>query len=162
MELSPPPRNADQAAPATVPAALPQEDHSRDYGSAAGTGSGGMSTGSGGTGTGSGGTGTGAAGSGGGTSRILDLDFSLVRPKYRPPAPAYPPLARNAGVQGEVAVQITIGPDGVPVSAHAAAGPQQLRAAAETNSLAWRFYPYLQDGTPQFCRFLVTFTFRIK
>jgi protein TonB len=157
-EAPPPP--ASQTVPATAPAALPTEDHSRDYGSAASGAVGGTSDGAvGGTG---GGPGTGTAGSGGGTGEILDLDFSQVRPKTRPPAPSYPPLARSAGIQGVVAVQIIIGPDGVPVSAHAMSGPSQLRAAAETNSLAWRFQPFLLNGRAQSCRFLVTFTFRIK
>ncbi len=147
-----------QEAPATAPAALPTVDHSRDYGAASAGGAPGTA---GGTGGGHG-LGTGAAGTGGGTGEILDLDFSQVKPKSRPPAPSYPPLARSAGIQGDVAVQVIIGPDGVPVSAHAVSGPVQLRPAAETNSLAWRFQPFLLDGRLQSCRFLLTFTFRIK
>ena len=94
--------------------------------------------------------------------RIMDLDITQIREKFRPPLPAYPPLAKSARIQGDVVVQIVVGRDGVPLSAHALEGPLQLRAAAEACAMAWRFEPFLQNGVPLVSRFSLTVSYRMK
>ena len=92
----------------------------------------------------------------------MDLDLTQVREKFRPPPPAYPPLARNARIQGNVVIQIVVGLDGVPMSTRALEGPFQLRAAAEAYAMTWRFEPYLHNGIPLVSRFNLTVAYRIK
>ncbi len=165
----PPPRAAPPAlpdpgklvAPEAVPAALPKEDHSRDYGSntqgGAGTGeSDGQTGGAPGTG------GTRAGGEGGRGAQVLTLDLSRIEVKSRPPRPDYPLLAQKTGVQGSVVVPILVGVDGVPLSARAVDGPSLLRSAAEKFALAYRFEPYRVNGVPHPFQFTLTVTFTLK
>jgi protein TonB len=152
----PAPAASAETAPDTPPRDLPREDHSRQAGGA-------LSAAPGGAGAGPGAqAGTGAAGPGGPAAKVLDLESTQVKIKFRPPPPDYPALARRAGVQGTVVVQILVGPDGVPVSARALEGPFMLRAAAEAYALAWRFHPPLVNGVPQASRFTLTMPFTLK
>lgn len=98
----------------------------------------------------------------GGAGRVIDFDFSQVRIKYQPPAPAYPPMAKMARIQGTVVVEITIGPDGLPASAVAKEGPAQLRQHAENYAMKWRFEPALLNGQPQYARFKLIMPFRLN
>ena len=106
-----------------------------------------------GTGTGLG-PGNGGTGEGTGTSNtgqgpaVTRYEYSPVKEKYRPPDPPYPPVAKMAGIQGTVLVEITVGVDGVPLSAHAIEGPMQLRAASEASAMKWRFEPVKENGVP--------------
>jgi len=145
---------------AEAPRALPTEDHSRDAAGApgrAGTGSGAGAA----PGAAAGGAGEGGPGGRGGPGRIKDIDLSQVRIRYQPPM-EYPALARSAGVQGVVPVEIIVGPDGVPVSARALGGPTLLKAAAQAYAMAFRFEPQMEAGVPQTSRFNLNVTFRIK
>jgi len=49
----------------------------------------------------------------------------------RLPAPAYPPMAKQVGASGQVAVQVTVDERGNIVSAKAVSGHPLLRHAAE-------------------------------
>jgi len=146
------PAPSQEAVPDALPRELPREDHSRQAGGApaphAGAGSGA-------------GAGRGPAGPGGPAGKVLDLESTQVKITFRPPPPEYPPLAKRAGVQGTVVVQILVGPDGVPVSARAMEGPLMLRATAEAYALAWRFSPPLVNGVPQASRFTLTMPFTL-
>ncbi|MDE3032112.1 MAG: TonB family protein, partial [Acidobacteriota bacterium] len=90
-----------------------------------------------------------------------DFNFSQVKVKYRPPVPPYPPLAKIARIQGTVVVELTIGPDGVPISATAKEGPAELRPTAEFYAMQWRFEPAVLNGQPQYARFTVTMPFQL-
>ncbi|MDR3670780.1 MAG: energy transducer TonB, partial [Holophaga sp.] len=161
-----PPAPPQEAPPDALPRELPREDHSRQYGSsapAAGAGSGTGTGGGTGTGTGTGpGAGTGNGPGRGGAGKVVDVPFSKVSVRYRPPLPDYPPLARMARIQGNVVVQVMVGLDGVPISVRALEGPFQLRGAAEAYALTWRFEPQMLDGVPQVSRFSLVVQYRIK
>lgn len=78
----------------------------------------------------------------------MHYEYSPVKEKYRPPDPPYPPMAKMAGIQGTVLVEITVGVDGVPIAAHAIEGPMQLRSASEASAMKWRFEPVKENGVP--------------
>jgi protein TonB len=157
LQAAPIPVPAPETAPEATPRELPKTDQSRLYGSA-GSGTG---TGTGPGGTGGGGGGTQEAGSGGGLGQVVDLDISQVREKYRPPVPPYPPLAKMARIQGNVLVQLLVGPDGVPISARAVQGPYQLRAFAESYAMTWKFEPFRRGGVPMASRFTINYSFKM-
>ncbi len=158
----PPPDLASQAVPDAAPKEWPTEDHSRDYGGLAGgeAGSGGGT--GGGPGTGSGPGGPGAGETAGGRGQVVDLPFSLVQVKEQPPPPDYPPLARSAGIQGTVIVEVLVGADGIPMSVRALSGPYALRATAEAYARAMKFKPHLENGKPTAARFQLDMPFRLK
>ena len=85
-----------------------------------------------------------------------------IKVKYSPPAPPYPPLAKIAHIQGNVVVEIVVGPDGIPVSARAVEGPTQLRAMAEDYAMKWKFEPAMSNGVAQSARFKLTLNFKLK
>jgi len=152
--VAPPPAAAAETAPDVTPRELPKEDRSRQYGGGAsseGPGAGGA----GGAGTG----GTGAAGGAG--TRVMDLEFTKVRIKFKPPTPEYPALARSARIQGTVVVEVLVDPEGVPTRARALEGPMLLRATAESYAMRWRFFPPLLNGVPQASRFTLTMPFTL-
>lgn len=93
---------------------------------------------------------------------VLDFEFSQLRVKVEPPAPPYPPLARIAKIQGDVVVEVVIGPDGVPRSAIALEGPVQLRFVAQDYAMRWRFDPVIVNGVPKGARFRLTKTFTLS
>jgi TonB family protein len=142
----------------SVPEAAPREDPAGRPG-AGGTGPG---SGGAGPGIGSGGGGGGGGLGGHGAGVALPDITQLARPRFQPPDPEYPALARSSRIQGTVVLEVTLGADGVPLQAHALSGPYALRACAEAWAMAWRFFPYLQNGLPQAGLLKLTVTFRLK
>jgi TonB family protein len=55
--------------------------------------------------------------------------------------PFYPPLARQARVQGEVVVRMTVTPDGKPTGVEAVSGNPVLERSAVENVQTWAFQP---------------------
>jgi TonB family protein len=53
----------------------------------------------------------------------------------------YPPEAKAAGVEGLVRLNATVDAEGVVTKVEVLEGPGELRAAAETAVLQWRFEP---------------------
>jgi TonB family protein len=64
------------------------------------------------------------------------------------PKPKYPPRARNDGIEGSVALEVTISKSGSIETLHVINGPQSLRSAAVDAVRYWRYKPYLVDGRP--------------
>ena len=64
------------------------------------------------------------------------------------PIPAYPALARAAGVEGTVVLEATISKQGTIEDLHATSGPAMLRQAALDAVSQWRYRPYLLNGQP--------------
>ncbi len=64
------------------------------------------------------------------------------------PHPAYPPWAREAGIEGKVLVRVLVGTDGVPKKAAIVSGPKGLTEGVESAVLRWRFRPGLANGQP--------------
>jgi protein TonB len=157
----PPPIDPRQdTVPEVAPRELPKEDLSMRYASSAASSGSGV-PGGGVAGGGVGGTGMAVAGSGNST-RVMDFDFSQIKVKFQPPPPVYPPLAKIARIQGTVKVEMIIGTDGIPTSAHAVEGPSQLRPTAEAYAMGWKFEPAMMNGTPQVARFTLTMPFKLK
>ena len=157
----PPPLTNQDVVPEIAPRELPKHDLSLAYAgsnSAAGNGQGVAGAGVAGPATGSG---MSVAGSGS-TGHVVDVDYSQVKVKHQPPPPPYPALAKIARIQGTVVVEITVGADGIPVSARALEGPPQLRDAAVAYAMQWRFEPCLVGGVPQQARFKLTMPFKLR
>ncbi len=98
----------------------------------------------------------------GGTDKVVDFNFSQMKVAYQPPAPPYPALAKIAGIQGTVVVELTVSPTGIVEFAHAIQGPPQLRAAAEAYAVQWQFQPAMLNGVAQRARFRLTMPFRLR
>jgi protein TonB len=69
------------------------------------------------------------------SSRVLN-GLALVLPK-----PAYPPIAKQAGIQGAVNVQVLVDESGRVISAKAVSGSPLLMHAAQQAALSARFSP---------------------
>jgi len=81
----------------------------------------------------------------------------MVKPPrliYQPQI-AYPPLARGAGVQGEVRIDAIVDEQGNVIQAHVVDGPALLRAAALVEVQTWRYEPTLLDGQPVAVKMIV-------
>jgi periplasmic protein TonB len=75
------------------------------------------------------------------------------------PAPPYPVIARTAGVQGPVAVQVLIDEQGRVVSAKATNGHPLLLQAAVQAAYQARFTPTLLSGQPVKVTGVITYNF---
>jgi protein TonB len=76
-------------------------------------------------------------------------------------APAYPPIAQAARVQGVVIIEATIGVDGAVVDARVLRSVPLLDEAALTAVRQWRYTPTLLDGQPIAVIMTVTVQFRL-
>ena len=63
-------------------------------------------------------------------------------------APQYPPLARQARIQGTVVLQAVIGKDGTVQGLHVISGHPMLTQAAMEAVKQWRYRPYSLNGEP--------------
>jgi protein TonB len=78
------------------------------------------------------------------------------------PAPAYPTLAKQAGVQGAVTVEILVDEQGRVVSAQATNGHPLLRAAAQQSAYQARFSPTSISGQPVKVSGMITYNFILQ
>ncbi|MGO9435436.1 MAG: energy transducer TonB [Terracidiphilus sp.] len=62
--------------------------------------------------------------------------------------PAYPAIAKAAGVQGIVVLQATISQTGTIENLRVVSGPAMLQQAAMDAVKTWRYRPYLLNGEP--------------
>jgi TonB family protein len=62
--------------------------------------------------------------------------------------PAYPPLARQGGVQGTVVIEAIISKDGKVADLHVVSGPPDLKEAAADAVKQWRYKSYMLMGEP--------------
>ncbi len=81
------------------------------------------------------------------TVRPVSLGIMAANILYSP-APAYPPAAAAAHVQGEVKVQAEVDRDGNVAFARVISGPALLRDAAVDAVQRWRYRPYVSAGRP--------------
>lgn len=75
------------------------------------------------------------------------------------PQPTYPALAKTAGIQGQVNVEILIDESGRVLSAHATGGHPLLRLEAEKAAYRARFSPTLLQNEPVKVKGVITFNF---
>jgi TonB family protein len=92
----------------------------------------------------------------------LQIDFAAIKIRFQPPAPPYPPLAKIAGIQGTVVVDLTVDESGSPARARAIEGPPQLRACAEAYAMRWLFQPYFAGGKAIPVHFRLVMPFRLR
>ena len=93
--------------------------------------------------------------------KIVDFDFSKIKVRSTPPPFPYPSEAKKAGIEGVVVVDLLVGPDGVPVKAHAISGPDMLKIATEQYCMGCRFEPYLIKGIPQYFNIKLTYPWHL-
>jgi TonB family protein len=77
------------------------------------------------------------------------------------PAPAYPPAASAAHVQGEVKLEAEVDPEGNVASARVISGPPLLREAAVNAVEQWRYRPYIAEGKPIYTNTQIVMDFQL-
>ncbi len=104
------------------------------------------------------------------TARSTPLHTPLVRPTSLgvmaanvtySPAPAYPPAASAAHVQGEVKLEAEVDPEGNVASARVISGPPLLREAAVNAVEHWHYRPYLAEGKPIYTNTQIVMDFQL-
>lgn len=75
--------------------------------------------------------------------------------------PVYPELVRRIHLQGDVAVEVIISPEGRVESARAISGHPMLIATALEAARGWRFGPTILNGTPVRVTGVITFVFKL-
>lgn len=78
------------------------------------------------------------------------------------PQPVYPQLAKAAGVQGPVNVEIMIDETGRVISAHATSGNPLLRQESERAAYRARFTPTLLSKQPVKAKGIITYNFVLQ
>ncbi len=85
--------------------------------------------------------------------------------EIKPPAlissvlPAYPQLARDTGVEGNVVIDTVVGKDGSVTSEKVISGPVLLRQAALEALRTWKYQPPMLNGQPISMEIVVTIRF---
>ncbi len=77
------------------------------------------------------------------------------------PQPAYPVIAKQLRVEGEVQVQIVIGEEGKVEGATAVAGNPILTKAAIDTVKEWKFTPFKADGKNVKAQTVLSFVFKM-
>jgi protein TonB len=83
----------------------------------------------------------------------------LVGKALSKPAPQYPTIAKTAGVQGPVVVQVLINEQGHVVNAKVMSGHPLLQQAALQTAYKWKFSPTVLTGQPVMVTGVVTYNF---
>lgn len=76
--------------------------------------------------------------------------------------PVYPPIARAAGAQGEVTVEVVVNEDGGIESAKAISGHPLLQSAAVEAARQWQFSPTRLEGKPVKVKGRIAFNFAME
>jgi protein TonB len=76
--------------------------------------------------------------------------------------PAYPPLARQARIQGPVVLQAEIGKDGSITNLRLISGHPMLAPAAIEAIKQWKYKPYILNGEPVEVETTITFNFTLS
>jgi TonB family protein len=97
----------------------------------------------------------------------------VVQPQLKVPAdelsqrlihkviPEYPELARRAGVQGTVVLDIVVSVEGAVTQVKYVSGPEELSQAALDAVRWWRFEPYFVNGQPTTVETTLVLNFRL-
>ena len=75
--------------------------------------------------------------------------------------PAYPAIAKAAGVEGTVVLQATISKTGTIENLRVVSGPAMLQQAALDAVRSWRYRPYLLNDAPVEVETTVNVVFRM-
>jgi TonB family protein len=99
----------------------------------------------------------------GGAPKQLQIDGGTISGKaIKKVQPDYPPVARAAGAQGEVTVEVVVGEDGNIESAKAISGHPLLQQAAVDAARQWQFKPTTLEGKPVKVRGRISFVFSME
>jgi protein TonB len=74
--------------------------------------------------------------------------------------PSYPQIAKNAGVEGTVIIEVTVDENGHVVTTRIVSGNPMLSGAAQAAARQWTFSPTVLGGTPVKVVGTITFNFR--
>ncbi|MGH9508471.1 MAG: energy transducer TonB [Terriglobales bacterium] len=88
---------------------------------------------------------------------MLDPGFLLHRVQ-----PAYPPIAKQAGIQGAVVLRAVIGRGGEIQELRVVSGHPLLSSAAKDAVAQWRYRPYMLNGAPVEVETQVTVNFYLS
>jgi TonB family protein len=77
------------------------------------------------------------------------------------PSPAYPVIAKQLKVEGEVTVDVVIGEEGKVESAKAASGNPILTKAAVDTVKEWKFTPFKNGGKAVKAQTVLSFSFKM-
>jgi len=83
------------------------------------------------------------------------------QPVYKP-SPTYPPLARQARIQGDVVIDAVIDKSGAVVEMKVLSGPPVLIPAALAAVRSWRYQPTFLNDEPIDVQFIVTVHFELQ
>jgi protein TonB len=78
------------------------------------------------------------------------------------PVPVYPPIAKAAGIQGSVSVEILVDEQGRVVSAKATTGHALLRVAAQQAAMRASFTPTKLNGEPVKVSGVINYNFMLR
>ena len=78
------------------------------------------------------------------------------------PQPIYPVIAKQAGIQGPVNIQILVDEQGKVISAQVMSGNAFLNAAAREAAMRARFTPTTLNGVPLKIQGVITYNFRLQ
>ena len=78
------------------------------------------------------------------------------------PQPPYPIMAKHAGIQGSVNIQILVDEQGKVISAQVMSGSAMLSPAAKDAALRARFTPTVLNGVPMKIQGVITYNFRLQ
>ncbi|MEW6732607.1 MAG: energy transducer TonB [Acidobacteriota bacterium] len=76
-------------------------------------------------------------------------------------APDYPPIARNAGIEGDVEVEVTINEEGEVINTRIVSGHHLLHVAALSAAQKWKFKPTVLNRRPVKVVGVLTFRFKL-
>jgi protein TonB len=93
---------------------------------------------------------------------VLKLSNLVSSKIVNKPIPVYPQIARVAGIQGSVSVEILVDEQGRVVSAKATTGHALLRVAAQQAAMQARFTPTQLNGEPVKISGVITYNFTLR
>jgi protein TonB len=93
---------------------------------------------------------------------VLKLSNLVSSKIVSKPVPAYPQIAKVAGIQGSVSVEILVDEQGRVVSAKATTGHALLRVAAQQAAMQARFTPTKLNGEPVKISGVITYNFQLR
>ena len=94
-------------------------------------------------------------------NKPIRIPNCFPRSAIRRVEPAYPELAKRAGIAGSVLVEIEIDESGNVVSAKALSGHIPLKDAAVQSALLWKWKPSMLNGSPVRVVGTITFIFKL-
>ncbi|MFN7949386.1 MAG: energy transducer TonB [Blastocatellia bacterium] len=98
-----------------------------------------------------------------GNLRVVPVPGAVLQGNaIRKVQPAYPSVAKAAGVQGAVQVTVTVNENGEVTNTNITSGHPLLSEAATEAARQWKFKPTIKDGSPVRTQGVLTFNFTLQ